>query len=79
MINITKYEFEQIRRFEEETLTDYGMKQINEDEYYIREDMLMSMVGDLLVHYHRKVEELEDLQADIDEYYMLKPEAREVE
>lgn len=79
MINITKYEFEQMRKFEEETLTDYGMKQINEDEFYIREDMLMSMVGDLLVHYHRKVEELEDLQADIDEYYMLKPEAREVE
>lgn len=79
MINITKYEFEQMRKFEEETLTDYGMKQINEDEFYIREDMLMSMVGDLLVHYHRKVEELEDLRADIDEYYMLKPEAREVE
>ena len=79
MINITKYEFEQMKKFEEETLTDYGMKQINEDEFYIREDMLMCMVSDLLVHYHRALEQVGELEEDIQQYYTLKPEAREVE
>lgn len=79
MINITKYEFEQMKKFEEETFTDYGIKQINEDEFYIREDMLMCMVSDLLVHYHRALEQVEELEEDIQQYYTLKPEAREVE
>lgn len=79
MINITKYEFEQMKKFEDETLTDYGMKQINEDEFYIHEDMLMSMVGNLLAHYYRAIEQVKELEEDIQQYYTLKPEAREVE
>ena len=73
MISLFKEEYERIKQFEEETLTDYGMKKIIEDElehYYINEDNLLGLVADLLVHYHRKVEEVEDLK----EFYETKKE-----
>ena len=79
MINITKYEFEQMKKFEEETLTDYEIKQINEEEFYIHEDMIMCMISDLLVHYHRALEQVEELEEDIRQHYTLKPESREAE
>lgn len=82
MITLNRKEYEKIKYFEEETLTDYEIKRIVEDElehFYIEEDSLKSLVEDLLVHYHRKVEELEDLQNDIVEYYQLKKDAMEVE
>ena len=77
MIILYQDEYEQIKMFEKETMSDYKLKVIKEDElehYYIEQDNLLALVSDLIVEYNRKVEELSDLQYQLDNYYTKKRE-----
>lgn len=77
MIRLYQDEYEQIKMFEKETMTDYELKVIKEDElehYYIKQNNLLILVSDLIVEYNRKVEELSDLQYALDNYYTRKKE-----
>lgn len=77
MIILYQDEYEQIKMFEKETMSDYKLKVIKEDElehYYIEQDNLLALVSDLIVEYNRKVEELSDIQYQLDNYYTKKRE-----
>ena len=77
MIILYQDEYEQIKMFEKETMSDYKLKVIKEDEldhYYIEQNNLLVLVSDLIVEYNRKVEELSDMQYQLDNYYTKKRE-----
>lgn len=77
MIVINKDEYEQIKRYEEDTLTTYDIRKIEEDgleHYYIGGDNLVELVLDVIVEYNKKVEELSDIQYQLDNYYTKKRE-----
>ena len=76
MIILNETEFRKIKRFEDDTLTDYGIRNFTDaglkGNYYIEENNLMVLVEDLLVHYNRAIEELEDLKEEINQNYISK-------
>lgn len=77
IILLYRDEYEQITKFEKETMSDYKLKVIKEDEferYYIEQNNLLALVSDLIVEYNRKVEELSDMQYQLDNYYTKKRE-----
>lgn len=53
------------------TLVDYEIKWFDAEKFdgYIDSEGLLSMVEDLIVEYHHKEEELEDLKQDIEDNY----------
>lgn len=68
MMVLTDTELDRIKEVSKITFTEYEVQ-----GNFISGDTLLAALEDLLVSYHAKEEELEDLQKEISENYELKP------
>ena len=70
-MRITPDNYEILEKASDITLVDYGIKWFDAENYegYIDSEGLLSMIEDLIVEYHRKEEEIEELKQDIEDNY----------
>lgn len=71
---INEDNYETLKKVSDITLIDYDIKWLNAEntEGFIDCDNLLTMIEDLIVEYHNKEEEIDDLKQDIEDNYELK-------
>lgn len=69
---VTPDNYETLKKASEITLVDYDIKWYDAENFegQIDSDGLLSMIEDLIVEYHRKEEQLEDLKQDLEDNYV---------
>lgn len=70
-MRVTPDNYETLKKASDITLVDYDIKWFDAENIdgYIDNEGLLEMIEDLLVEYHHKEEELEDLKRDIEDNY----------
>ena len=71
-MRVTPDNYEILKNASDITLVDYDIKWFDAENFagQIDSDGLLSMIEDLIVEYHRKEEQLEDLKQDLEDNYV---------
>lgn len=75
-INESNYDI--LKKVSDVTMTTYDIKWFNEEEGFVDEENLLTMIEDLLVELHTLEEKIEDLEKDIEDNYKPIPISEQV-
>ena len=77
MIKLEDYDVRLLERVSKKLSTDFGIKEID-DEFYIKEDVLFSLIDELYDYAGHLEEELEDMEQDIQDNYRPVPVEQQI-